>query len=261
MLTENALINELFQKIDIHNKGLEKVLGDVDSKSQLKIFYLVVVNIVVYILLGALSGGGNELIQGVNNAVFNLAITILLIFLPLPSPIGKNYIKNKAEASQLYTDISPKYDFYGNWGYKTTFTLRSCDDGSDEFKLVDENMNFTEVGESEWKKTPLGFHIVYGQTQFYNEKGEEIKGPHIKWLSSPVSFSEKMIEWHFEGKIEKWSKGEDIGNEFVGTESYVVDKRDNSEKPIHLIGSLKGFIIMNKHCFYLTAKSEFNKIV
>lgn len=259
MLTENAIINELFQKIDIHNKGLEKVLGDVDSKSQLKMFYLIVVNIVVYILLGALSGGGNELVHGVNNAVFNLAITILLIF--LPSPIGKNYIKNKAEASQLYTDISPKYDFYGNWGYKTTFTLGSFDDGSDEFKLVDENMNFTEVGESEWKKTPLGFHIVYGQTQFYNEKGEEIKGPHIKWLSSPVSFSEKMIEWHFEGKIEKWSQGEDIGNEFIGTESYVVDKRDNSERPIHLIGSLKGFIIMNKHCFYLTAKSEFNKIM
>ena len=129
MLTENAIINELFQKIDIH------------SKSQLKMFYLIVVNIVVYILLGALSGGGNELVHGVNNAVFNLAITILLIF--LPSPIGKNYIKNKAEASQLYTDISPKYDFYGNWGYKTTFTLGSFDDGSDEFKLVDENMNFT----------------------------------------------------------------------------------------------------------------------
>ena len=45
MLTENAIINELFQKIDIHNKGLEKVLGDVDSKSQLKMFYLIVVNI------------------------------------------------------------------------------------------------------------------------------------------------------------------------------------------------------------------------
>lgn len=257
MLTENALINELFQKIYIHNRSLENVLEDIDSKSKLKIFYLIVINIIVYILLEALSGEGNEVIHGANNAVFNLAITILIIFLPSPM---RNYIKNKAEATQLNTDISPKYDFYGNWGYETTFTLRSSNDGSDEFKLVNNNMNFKEVGESEWKKTPLGFHIVYGQTKFYNEKDEEVKGPHIKWLSSPVSFSEKMIEWHFEGKIEKWSQGEDIGNEFIGTESYIVDKRDDSEKPIHLTGSLKGFIILNKHCFYLTAKSTFTKI-
>ena len=260
MLTENVLIGELKNKLDINQKSIESLINNVASRQKLYIAGIVGLNILLFFLLEILSGESDNLIPGIHNEVFNLALTILLIF--LPSPDAKNYGKKKIDSLKIdIEDVNPKYDYYGNWKYLTTFKVRTKNDKSKDYDLVNRSMNFSEDGTSEWKKTPLGVNIINAYTDVLKQEIERGEKPQIRWISSPAAISSNSIEWHFEGKIEKWVGNVIRDNCFVGKETYMVAQRDANDKPIKLVGDLKGFIVIDNKCYFLTAESEFNKII
>ena len=220
--------------------------------------FIIIVNIILFIILQVLSGN-TELVPGVNNAVFNLAVTIILVFMPMPDAI--RFGKKRLEDVKLDIDMTkPFYDYYGSWHYVTTFDVVSPDDGSEEYNLVRNNFNnIPEDGNIEWKKIPLGLIIECGYTKKL-DKTDKTETPKVRWLSCPAVITDSGIEWHFEGEIVSWNNNIRMQNTFMGQETYNVVARDKDERPISLSGDLTGFVIINNHCIYLRAKSEFYRL-
>ena len=56
-----------------------------------------------------------------------------------------------------------------------------------------------------------------------------------------------------------WEKGERRRNDFWGKETYNVTERDENGRPMELIGTLKGVLVIDKHCYHLSADSKFTR--
>ena len=257
MITDNALIEDFVKKLETRQKEVDKLIESVASRQKLYFGLIVAVNIVIFIVLQTITGGQKELIPNVDNTVINLVVTIALLFMPVPD--AKDFGRKKHEEYKIdINEVEPHYDFSGTWNYITIFHLESNNDGSNDYKLA-RQMNFKEEGDSEWKYDKLGFEIKMGHTKEFKAKMEHGEVPVVDWHSSPVTISKTSIEWHFEGEVVKWEKGEKRRNDFWGKETYNVTERDEKGKPIKLTGTLKGFLVMDSHCYHLSADSEFTR--
>lgn len=256
MARTNPLMNKFSKDLSEYNRNIGSILDRVASKQYKSTVIVIIVNVIAAIALQLIP---EFTIGQVNSSIISVlfSLFLLLISVPIASEWGKKHLEK--EALNL-TNNDPSIDYSGEWKYNTTFFLKSPDDGSDEYKLVEKNMNpLIETGKTTWIFNYFDLHIDFAATDEIKEDTK--KKTRVEWTSGPIEYTSDKVSWTFEGRI-KWKGGEDIVNVFKGMESYRVVARDENRKPTLLKGNLTGIIQVNNKYYVVTAEeSEYVRLV